>query len=216
VQAKLFGDALGAHGSLIVHPPGPGHTREQGAALMVAERGGLDGVLLLLARDERFAPGAPCLWASDLDFRAVHADLDAFGPGVGEQVLQRADPQARAVGDGEAASREQGPDLADRGGESRAVDLEQLGQGGVRQPEAQVDKGGQQPVGNTSPLFAPRAHGAPPGATTSLTQRGLAGRFPLGCGLFEQLAGVCARDPGQGRTGAGRTGPGQLHNSPNL
>src|SRR5260370_37473187 len=39
--AELFGDALCAHGRLVMHPAGPFSTRPQGPALMVADRGRL-------------------------------------------------------------------------------------------------------------------------------------------------------------------------------
>jgi hypothetical protein len=60
VEAEVFGDAFGAHGGLVVHAPWPVGAVPQGAALAVADGGGLDGVLLLLAGDERAASGPVC------------------------------------------------------------------------------------------------------------------------------------------------------------
>lgn len=61
------------------------------------------GVLLLLAGHERLAARTARSGATDLDLGAVNPQFDALGLGIGEQVLQRAQPDAGAVGDGEAA-----------------------------------------------------------------------------------------------------------------
>lgn len=162
-EAELLGVALGAYGSLVVHAARPRHAGEEGTALVIAECSRLDGVLLLLAGDERLTSGAPGLGTSDLDFRAIDAEVDVFGFGVGEDILQGPQAQAAPVGDGEATGREQRPDLADRSGDGGAVDIEQLGQGGMRKPEPQVDEGGQQPVGEDQLLLTARPSRPAPG-----------------------------------------------------
>lgn len=113
VLAELLGDSLGAHGRLVVHAARPDHAAEQGAALSVAEGGGLHGVLLLLAGDERLASGVACARAADLHLGAVDLQVDALGVGVGEQVLQGVDAQAGPLGDGESAGGEQGASATD-------------------------------------------------------------------------------------------------------
>jgi hypothetical protein len=58
VPADLLGDALGAHGGgLVVHPVGPDHAAEQGAALGVAEGGGLMAFCLFLPEMNALRPG---------------------------------------------------------------------------------------------------------------------------------------------------------------
>ncbi len=216
VLAELLGDALGAHGGLAVHPAGPDHAAEQGAALVVAAGGGLDGVLLLLAGDERLTSGASRARAADLYLGAIDPQADAFCVGVGEHVLQCAQPQPGPVGHREAPGCQQRADLADRVGDGGAVHPIQLGQCRMWQPQPQMDKGGQQPIDEDQLLFASGTRCPPAFPAAPLAQRGLPGRSPPRRELFEQLAEVCARDPGQGRMGTGRTGPGHLHNSPNL
>lgn len=85
----------------------------------------------------------------------------------------------------------------------------------MRKPEPQVDEGGQQPVGEDQLLLTARPSRPAPGTPAPLMQRGLAGRCPPGREFLEQIAEMRAGDPGQGRMGAGCTGPGQLHNLPN-
>jgi hypothetical protein len=70
----------------------PDHAAQQGATLRATEGGGLDGVLLLLAGDDRLAAGAVGAGAADLHFGAVDAQVNALRVGVGEQVLQRPQP----------------------------------------------------------------------------------------------------------------------------
>jgi hypothetical protein len=91
-------------------------------------------------RDERPPAWAPRTRAPHLYFGAAEAQLDALGLGVGKQVFQGADAQARVVGDGEAASGEQGPHLADGTGDGGAIYCVQLGQGLMRQPQTQADQ----------------------------------------------------------------------------
>ncbi len=60
VEPELLGDTLGAHRGLVVHAARAVRTRPQQTAPAVADGGGLDGVLLLLAGDGRPAVRA-CL-----------------------------------------------------------------------------------------------------------------------------------------------------------
>ncbi|MFE6596179.1 hypothetical protein ACFU9O_08410 [Streptomyces albidoflavus] len=73
VLPELLGDTLGAYRGQVVRPAGPDHAAEQGAALAVAEGGGLDGALLLLARDERLAARAARTRTADPHLGAVDA-----------------------------------------------------------------------------------------------------------------------------------------------
>ncbi|RPK65711.1 hypothetical protein EES44_13140 [Streptomyces sp. ADI96-15] len=61
VEPELLGDTLGAHRGLVVHAARAVRTRPQQTALAVADGGGLDGVLLLLAGDEGPPSGPACL-----------------------------------------------------------------------------------------------------------------------------------------------------------
>lgn len=98
VLVKLLRDALGAHGSLVVHPSGTGGAGPQGAALVIADGGGLDRVLLTFAGDEGPSAGAVRLGPADLGLGAVDPQRDVLGVGVGEHVLHGPQPQAGPVG----------------------------------------------------------------------------------------------------------------------
>lgn len=87
VEAELLGDALGAHGGLLVHPAWPDHPAEQRPPLAVAERGGLDGVLLLLAGHERPATGA-----ADLPDRCGHGGA-VHAVQLGQRGMRQPQPQ---------------------------------------------------------------------------------------------------------------------------
>ncbi|MFF2205666.1 hypothetical protein [Streptomyces sp. NPDC058145] len=56
---ELLGDALSAHGGLVVHSARADQAGQQQAALVVAERGGLDGVLLRLPETNARRLGRP-------------------------------------------------------------------------------------------------------------------------------------------------------------
>lgn len=73
----------------------------------IAQDGGLDRVLLLLAGDVRLAAGATRARAADPHLSPVDPQVHAFCLGVGEYVLQRAQPQTGPVRDGKAAGRQQ-------------------------------------------------------------------------------------------------------------
>jgi len=76
--------------------PGP-----QGAPLAVGHDSGLLGIHLLLAGDECLPAGPAGAGAAELDLGPVDAELGSAGGGVGEDVGEGAEPQARAVQDGE-------------------------------------------------------------------------------------------------------------------
>ena len=76
---------------------------------------------LHLARDERPPSGPARLRPADLHLGAVGAQGDAFGGGVGEDIGQRMQPQARVAGHREAAGRQQRPDFLDGPGDGGAV-----------------------------------------------------------------------------------------------
>lgn len=79
----------------------------------------------------------------------------------------------------------------------------------------QVHQGKKQPVAEDQLRLAPGAGRPAAFPTSGFAKSGLPRGLPRGGEFGEQLAEVCAGDTGQGRMGAGRAGPGQLHNSPN-
>src|ERR1039458_10491768 len=87
-------------------------------AARAGDDGGLLGVLLLLARDERAAAGPVSPGPADLHLGAIDAQGYALGGSVGEDVGQRAQPQAGVAGGGAATGREQRADLMDGPGRS--------------------------------------------------------------------------------------------------
>jgi hypothetical protein len=124
-------------------------------------------------------------------------------------------PDSGPVGDGVAACRRQRADLTDRAGDGRAVHRGERRQRSVRQPQPQVHQRDQEPVHEHRAPLGSCPGGPPSVPATPLAQH----RFPpcllFGGEFFEQLAEVRAGDAAQGRVSAGRTGAGQLHNSPN-
>jgi hypothetical protein len=106
--AQQVFDALGLGGGLVVHAARAYRPSPQGAALAVGDGGGLDGVLLLLAGDERPPPRAVGAWPAHRGLGPVNAQLDAVGGGVGEHVGQGVQPHAGGIGDGEAAGASSG------------------------------------------------------------------------------------------------------------
>jgi hypothetical protein len=70
---ELLGEAFGPHRGLVVHPAWADDAGEQGAALTIAEGGGFDRVLPLLAGDECLAARAAGAGAADLYLGAVDA-----------------------------------------------------------------------------------------------------------------------------------------------
>lgn len=71
-----------------LHPAGAELSQPQQPAVPVADRGGLDGVLPLLAGYERPPPGPARLGPAYLHFYAVDPQFHALGGGVGEHVVQ--------------------------------------------------------------------------------------------------------------------------------
>src|SRR5205814_10407374 len=100
-----------------------------------------------LARDARPPARLVRPRAAYLHFGAVDPEFGAVGGGVGEDVGEGAQPQVRAVRDGEPAGGEQRADLGDRAGDGGAVDPVQLCQGRVGELEAQVNEGDDDAVG---------------------------------------------------------------------
>lgn len=116
-ELELLGDALGAHRGLVVHAAQPVRTGPQQAALAIADRSGLDGVLLLLARDERPSSEMVGLGPADLGLDSVDPQPDSLGFDVGEDVRQGAQPHPGAVRDCESARRQERADLSDGAGD---------------------------------------------------------------------------------------------------
>jgi hypothetical protein len=120
VLAKQVLDPLGLDRGLVVHPARPHRARPQRAALAVADRGGLDRVLLALARHERAPPRPLGTRPADLRRSAVHAQLDPVRGGVGDPIRQGPQPHAGLPGDREPARGQQRPHLPHRAGGAAA------------------------------------------------------------------------------------------------
>lgn len=151
-----------------------------------------DGVLLAFAGDERLAPRTVGLRAPDLGLGPVEPQLNALRLGVGEDVLQRLQPQAGPVGHSETTGCRQRADLADGRGDGGAIHLEELGEHHMRQLMAQMDQGDQQPIeedqlGLSAGTLRPPTLPAP-----GLAERGLPRSLPCRGEFGEQLAGMCA------------------------
>src|SRR5260370_22242366 len=76
---EQVGDALGSDRGLVVHAARAERPRPQGAPLLVGDDGGLLGVHLLLAGDERLPAGLVRAGAADLDLGALAAEIDSAG-----------------------------------------------------------------------------------------------------------------------------------------
>lgn len=113
----------------------------------------------------------------------------------------------RAVGDNEAAGREQGPDLLDRPADVRRADVVDHGQGGLGQAGTQVGQRDHQPVAEGE--FVLRSCPCPTATDVSATvvTPTLAPRFPPRFELVEQLTEVLAAHAAEGRMRQGRAGP---------
>jgi hypothetical protein len=83
-----------------------------------------------------------------------------------------------------------------RAGDRGAVDPVQLGQGLVRELKAQVNEGGDDPVGERQVMAGPRSGGALPFVSPSLAQPVFPGGLPRSGELRDQLAQPTALDPG--------------------
>jgi hypothetical protein len=75
--------------------------------------------------------------------------------GIGEDILQRPQPQSGPVRDREAPGRQKRADLSDRCGDGGAVHPVQLGQRSVRQPQPQMHQRDQQSVDEDQALLGP-------------------------------------------------------------
>ena len=162
---------------------------------------------LLLAGDE----GAPArlahAGAADLHLSPVDPEFRASGCGAGEDVGQGAEPQARAAGDGEPAGGEQGADLADRPGDSRAVHPVKLRERGVRELEPQVNEGDNDAVGERQVMSRPGTRGAHALVTPAFTQPGLLSGRPGAGESGDELAEPSRLKAGEDTLAQGRAGP---------
>ena len=190
-----------------MHAAGAERACPQGASLAVGDHGGLLGVHLLLARDECAAAGLVRAGAPDLHFRAVEAQFDALGGGVGEDVGQGAQPQAGAAGHGEPAGREQRADLMDCAGDGRAVHLVQLGESRMRELEPQVNECDDDAVGERQVVVRARAGGALALVSPPAEQPVFLGFRPGAGQLLDELAQGPAAEPGEDTMRQGRAGP---------
>jgi hypothetical protein len=100
---QQVGDALGLDRGLVVHAARAHRPGPQGAALAVADHGGLEGVLLALAGDERAPAGSVGAGPADLGLGAVVAQLHAVGRRVGDHIRQGPQPPRGLAGDGKPA-----------------------------------------------------------------------------------------------------------------
>src|SRR6266545_178514 len=200
-------DPLGLDRRLIMHPTGPHRPSPQRPTLAVADGGGLDGVLLALAGDERPPPRLVGPWPSDLGLGPVKAQLDPLRRGVGEHVGQGPKAHAGHAWDGEAAAGQQGSDLVDGAGDGGAVHPAQHRQGLVGQLEAQNHQGDQDPIAEDQLMAGAGAGGAAAWVAAAGAQRALVGGGPRVGELGDQVAQVLPRQSGEDRMGEGRTGP---------
>ena len=134
----------------------PGRTAPPTASGRARRRGGgLMGVLLGFAGDERPPPRPVGPWPADLGLGDVQAQLDPFGRCRGEHLRQAPKAQAGLAGDREPAPRQQRADLMDGAGDGGAVHPVQHRQGLVGQLEAQDHQGDQHPVGEDQLVVGP-------------------------------------------------------------
>ena len=186
--------------------PGRNAPAPQGAALLVGGDGGLLGVLLFLARDEGAAAGLSGTGPSDLHFGAVQADGDAAGGRVGEQVGQGPQPDAGLSGDGEPAGGQQRPDLMNRAGDRGPVHPVQLRQGLMRELKAQVNQGGDNPVGERQAVVRASAGGALALVPAALKQPVFPGGGPRHGQFLDEPGQMRAGPPSPNTIRQGRAG----------
>jgi len=184
----------------------PGHgIGPQRAPPVVGHDGGLHRVLLLLARDER-PPTAPTRTGpTHLDLGGVQPQFHTLGVGVGEDVLQGAQPASRAVGDRASALGQQGADLADGAGDGGTVHSEQQAQDRVRQVMAQVDQGGHQTVDKNQPVPGTRPGCTLPHPAPDPVPVVLNGHLPGTGQLLHERGQVVLGDSGEPWMGQDRT-----------
>lgn len=154
VLAELLGDALGAHRGLVAHSARPFGSRPQGAALLVADGGGLDSLLPPLARDEHPSARSARLRAADLSRHPVDAQCDVLSFGVGEHVIERAQPHPGGrCGTANPGAASSGSNLADRSTDGGRAHLVDHPQGLVGESGSQVDQRHQEPVDEDQPVL---------------------------------------------------------------
>jgi hypothetical protein len=145
--------------------------------------------------------------AADLHLGAVDAQVHALGRGIGEHVGQGAQPQPGLAGHGEAAGRQQRPDLMHRPGDGGAVHPVKHGEGGVRELEPQHDQRSDDPVGERQLTARAGAFGAQPGMAPAFAQPGLLLRHPRAGQFLNQLAQPARRQASADTMRQGRAGP---------
>jgi len=188
--------------------PGRKAPAHRGAALLVADDGGLLGVLLHLAGDERPAAGLVRPGAAHADLGAVDPQFHTLGGGVGEHVGQRAQPQPGLAGHREAAGRQQRPDLVHGPGDRGAVHRVKEREGGVRELEPQDDQGSDDPVGERQfPVRARALSAQPVPAAPPLPQPRFLPRGPRPGQFGDQLAQTATWQAGADTMRQGRAGP---------
>lgn len=127
-------DAFVACGGRIAPPSRLQGVGPERAALAAGDDGGLHGVLLLLARDERPATAAAGCGTSDLHLGGIQPQFDApLGLGVSEYIRQGPQPQAGPVGNRASSSGPEPAYLSDRAGDGGAVGVERQGEDRVRE-----------------------------------------------------------------------------------
>ncbi|KUM96024.1 hypothetical protein AQI95_42785 [Streptomyces yokosukanensis] len=193
MEAELLGDALGADRGLVVHAAGPHGAGVQGAPLLVADRGGLDGVLPTFAGDQRPPSWTVRLRTSHLGLSTVDPQRDVLRFGVGEHVGQGAQPQSGATWHSKTTLGQQRADLVDPPADGRRSNLVDHGQGLVGQTGAQMDQGGQHPVGEGQFILRPGSTVPSTGAPAPPVTSGLTASLPAWREFFDQLAETLAR-----------------------
>lgn len=97
--------------------PGAHRVGPQRAPPVVGHDGGLHGVLLLLVRGERPSAASVHTGSAHLHLDCVQLQFNIFGPGVGENVPQRAQTHPWTVRGRVSALGQQGADLTNGTGE---------------------------------------------------------------------------------------------------
>jgi hypothetical protein len=163
--------------------------------------------IVFLPETNAFRPGRPArgrrTWTSVLSMRSSTPG----GPGVGEDAGEGAEPQARAVRDGEPAGREQGADLMDGAGDGGAVHLAERGDGGVRELVAQVNQGDDDTVGDRKVVVRAGAGCAQAVVTPAFAQPGLLRGHPVAREAGDELATAARLQAGEDTLAHGRAGP---------
>ena len=127
-------------------------------------------------------------------------------------VGQRVQPQPGLAGHGEAAGRQQGPDLMHRPGDGGAVHPVKQGESGVRELEPQHDQSRNDPIGERQLTVRARALSAQPVPVTApLPQPRFLLRGPRRGKLGDQLAQAATWQTGTDTMRQGRAGPSRRH-----